>query len=234
MAEKDNEFYSALPSLCHQEFLLALSTWEQTSTEGDKPIQKLTQDFILSILTSVILLSKECVSVALYRCAKSCVVQRTQSKRHGERVGRATTGGAQQDWSVSVSVTHCGLLHTRQCFLSTWEWKWPVCSGVQTMLRSHMWGFEHIIYVSGPSPRAVVFTCSEVNHCVWVVSSASESFLWGPVSSVTSGMQSLLSKRRAAFTCSLAAEVKLPHGPIQFHAQLMLLKLMDLQEVILR
>lgn len=160
MAEKDNEFYSALPSLCHQEFLLGQSTWEQTSTEGDNPTQKLTQDFKLSISTSiVILLSKECMSMALFRYAKSCIVQGIQSKRHSERVGRATVGGTQQDWSVSVSVMHCGLLHTRQYFLSTWEWKWQVCSGVQTMLRSHTWGFEHIIYVSGPSPLAVVFTC---------------------------------------------------------------------------
>lgn len=80
----------------------------------------------------------------------------------------------------------------------------------------------------------LLFSHADVNQSVWVESSASESFLWVPLSSVTSGVQSLLSKRRAAFMCSLAAEIKqLPHGPVQFHAQLMLLKLMDLGEVIL-
>lgn len=162
------------------------------------------------------------MSVALFRYAKSCIVQGIQSKRHDERVGRAITGGTQQDWFVSISVMLCGLLHTRQRFRTSESGNGRSVQECKACLGAT--GFEHIICVSLGLHSMLLFSRAKVNQSVWVESSPSESFLWGPVPLVTSDVQSLLSKRRAAFMSSLSAEAKLlHHGPVQFHSQLMLL-----------
>jgi len=60
------------------------------------------------------------MSVALFRHARSFLVQCVQSEKTHRKRGQSSDVKKQlKDWSVPVSVMHWGLLHTRQFLKST-------------------------------------------------------------------------------------------------------------------